>query len=199
MHILIPFEGKSSFETKVFEITSISLEHEITKNSKEILGNFYVSGTYKEFELSLNALDFKFTLPFSVEVPDNIEEDTLDFTIDNFTYELEDNILTVKIDYVLDAKQKEIFEKVEESETLERLIEEPIIPENILPKDEPNIITSIKTTEDYLTYHVHVVKENDSLESILALYNTSKEELEKINGSLEIKINDKLLIRLNNE
>ena len=42
------------------EICSISLEHEITQNESEVLGNFLISGEYKIHELSLNKEKFNF-------------------------------------------------------------------------------------------------------------------------------------------
>ena len=93
MNLIIPFEKVVKFDTPVSEISSISLEHEITKNEKEVLGNFIIKGTYKEYELSLNKKDFSFTLPFSVEIASNIDINTLDFTVDNFTYDLKDKDL----------------------------------------------------------------------------------------------------------
>ena len=106
MNLIIPFEKVVKFDTPVSEISSISLEHEITKNEKEVLGNFIIKGTYKEYELSLNKKDFSFTLPFSVEIASNIDINTLDFTVDNFTYDLIDKDLTVKIDYIVKADEK---------------------------------------------------------------------------------------------
>lgn len=106
MNLIIPFEKVVKFDTPVSEISSISLEHEITKNEKEVLGNFIIKGTYKEYELSLNKKDFSFTLPFSVEIASNIDINTLDFTVDNFTYDLKDKDLTVKIDYIVKADEK---------------------------------------------------------------------------------------------
>ena len=60
MNLIIPFEKVVKFDTPVSEISSISLEHEITKNEREVLGNFIIKGTYKEYELSLNKKDFSF-------------------------------------------------------------------------------------------------------------------------------------------
>ena len=50
MKLIIPFEKKVKFNSNACEISSISLEHEFTKNEGEILGNFLISGSYKEHE-----------------------------------------------------------------------------------------------------------------------------------------------------
>ena len=201
MNLIIPFEKVVKFDTPVSEISSISLEHEITKNEKEVLGNFIIKGTYKEYELSLNKKDFSFTLPFSVEIASNIDINTLDFTIDNFTYDLIDKDLTVKIDYIVKADEKKeepTFEKTDRLPEPIDLIEERN-EENDTTKDKINdnmitAVTGIKAENDYISYHIHIVKETEDIDFICKKYNISKEELLNINGITDININDKLLV-----
>ena len=50
------------------------------------------------------------------------------------------------------------------------------------------------SSETYSTYHVCIVKENDTVESIILKYNISKEVLEQYNDISDIKIGDKLII-----
>ena len=51
-----------------------------------------------------------------------------------------------------------------------------------------------KNTSTSSIYKVYMVREEDSLESILAKYKTTKEELEKYNNLKEMKKGDKLII-----
>jgi len=230
VNCVIPFESKVKFSYPVSEILSISLEHEITKNSEDVLGNFLVSGTYKEHELSVNVSDFKFTIPFQVDLPYKIDPDTFTFYIDNFTYELKDNEMLIFIDYIVNAKEAIEVENVEDIEDpLEMIVDvrneeniindiqenvviEKINTENEKPKKEEEVkedrledteviknINSLSYENDYMTYHVHVVKLEESLESISALYNISKEEILHINNLDEIVENDKLLIPIIDE
>ena len=46
MNCIIPYTKEIPFNSKIKEITSISLEHEMNINEGEILGNFIVSGEY---------------------------------------------------------------------------------------------------------------------------------------------------------
>lgn len=48
--------------------------------------------------------------------------------------------------------------------------------------------------ENYASYKVYIVREEDTIESILVKYNIVREELEKYNNLKEIKIGDKLII-----
>ena len=216
MNLIIPFEKKVKFDTPISEICSISLEHEITKNDGEILGNFLITGTYKEHELSINKTDFNFTLPFSVELTTRVDLSSLDMSIDNFTYDLNGSDLDIKIDYVIEAqelKEEPVFERVEQDIEPITLIEEEkgkIIDEENERKEEINnneereiksetIINSVKAEDDYISYHIHIVSSGESLESIALKYHITIEEIETINNITTIEENDKLLIPLENE
>ncbi len=48
--------------------------------------------------------------------------------------------------------------------------------------------------ENYASYKVYIVREEDTIESILVKYTIAREELEKYNNLKEIKIGDKLII-----
>ncbi|MDD5865680.1 MAG: LysM peptidoglycan-binding domain-containing protein [bacterium] len=209
MNLIIPFEKKVKFDTPISEICSISLEHEITKNDSEILGNFLITGTYKEHELSVNKTDFNFTLPFSVELTTRVDLSSLDMSIDNFTYDLNGSDLDIKIDYVIEAqelKEEPIFERVEEeSEPITLIEEKEEITNNVVNDNEEReiksetIINSVKAEDDYISYHIHIVSSGESLESIALKYHITKEEIENINNITSITENDKLLIPLENE
>ncbi|MBE6148604.1 MAG: LysM peptidoglycan-binding domain-containing protein [Firmicutes bacterium] len=233
MNCIIPFESKVKFNCPVKEVCSISLEHEITKNDAEVLGNFIVSGTYKEHELSVNTSDFKFTIPFNVELTNRIENESLEFSIDNFTYDIAGSEMTVKIDYIVSADDVrediiseesqedvlDLYRETEEGKKEDQVISLPVIEIEKEPKDmlddkeeikeelheevreevNPEIVSGVETENDYMTYHVHVVKEAETLESIALTYKIAKEDLEKINDITEIVQNDKLIIPIINE
>lgn len=199
MNCIIPFEGKSKFDYPVVEIDSISLEHEYTINEHEILGNFLIAGTCKEHKLSINTTEFNFSLPFEVTLPDDINLDTLEFSVDNFTYDLEDNELNVNISYKLTAEDnvRETFNEniIEEILPQEK---ETVIQEE--PKEERNINNNLTNfIDDYATYKIYIVKEEDTIESVSLKYNIDKDELLKINNIDKISVYDKLLIPLDNE
>ena len=47
----------------------------------------------------------------------------------------------------------------------------PLKEENVVVEEQTQVKEEI--TEEYITYHVHVVSNNDSIEKIIKLYNTS--------------------------
>src|SRR5699024_5739206 len=100
MNLIIPFTKDIKFNSNISEIVSISLEHDYTVNDGEILGNFIVSGDYKSHEVSVNKEHFEYVLPFSVELTTRIDRDSVDFSIEDFTYEIKNNdTLEVRIEY----------------------------------------------------------------------------------------------------
>jgi LysM repeat protein len=209
MNCIIPFESKVNFKNPVKEICSISLEHEITKNESELLGNFFVTGTYKEHELSVNTTDFKFTIPFSVELTNRVDINTLEFNIDNFTYELNNDELLIKIDYIINADdlqedRVDLIEnpldliEVKDDNNAEVNINE-IKSEEITTQTKEKIVNNMSLTDDLSSYHVYIVKENDTIETISKKYNIDKDDLCKINDKDSINSNDILLIPLNYE
>ena len=100
MNCKIPFTKDIDFEKKLYEITSISLEHEIKVEDGNLKGNFIVSGDFKSHEVSVNKEAFSYILPFEIEIADDIDVDTIEFMIEDFTYEIvESNILRVNIDF----------------------------------------------------------------------------------------------------
>lgn len=212
MNCTIPFESKLKFEGPIKEICSISLEHEVTENEKEILGNFVIHGTYKEHELSVNTSPFRFTVPFEVELTKKIVPGSLDFNIDNFTYDLEEDTMNIYIDYAFSAEEEKeddpldlIDESVLEESENNKEDEDTEIREIVLPKDTneeviiPKEISGINPYDDYISFKVHTVKEGESLESICLNNKTSKEEILLINDISTVSVNDKIIIPCENE
>ena len=58
----------------------------------------------------------------------------------------------------------------------------------------PSIFDNLDSSETYRSYTIYIVRENDTIESILTKYNISKEALEDYNDMKEIKIGDKIII-----
>ncbi len=222
MNLIIPFTKDIKFNSSIAEITSISLEHDYTVNDGEILGNFTISGDYKSHEVSVNKEHFEYVLPFSVELTTRIDRDSVDFNIEDFTYEIKNNdTLEVKIEYSVNAlEEKEeineepLFERVEEDTTLEDMLDsideeevrddnanEDTIKNNVLDErevgeDEKNtIIDGIDDADDaFVTYHIHIMKETDTIDSVCTKYNTNASILGEYNDLSTVAVGEKLII-----
>lgn len=230
MNLIIPFTKDIKFNSNISEIVSISLEHDYTVNDGEILGNFIVSGDYKSHELSVNKEHFEYVLPFSVELTTRIDRDSVDFSIEDFTYEIKNNdTLEVRIEYSVNAleekeevkeeiEEEPLFERVEEDVTLEDMLDkinedirddeeaeetdkedtmetEVIEQRDVTEDDKKTIIDSINDADDaFVTYHIHIMKETDTIDSVCTKYNTTSNILSEYNDLSTVAIGDKLII-----
>ena len=112
---IIPFNNVLTFDTDISEISAISLEHEIKKETDSISGVFYISGEYKMTVGSLENDKFSFELPFDIALGTDYNIDTLIVDIDDFRYELVgSNKLKVNIDLYIDGEVDTKEEKTEE-------------------------------------------------------------------------------------
>lgn len=94
------------FKDSIFEITSISVEHDEDINGSNLEGDFIISGDYRLHEISINKEDFSFKLPFTHEIRSNVNLDTINLEITDFTYELNNNDeLHVHIEYIISGEQ----------------------------------------------------------------------------------------------
>lgn len=231
MNLIIPFTKDIKFNSSIAEITSISLEHDYTVNDGEILGNFIVSGDYKSHELSVNKEHFEYVLPFSVELTTRIDRNSVDFSIEDFTYEIKNNdTLEVRIEYSVNAleekketkeevvEEEPLFERVEEDVTLEDMLDtidedirddeeaeetdkedtmetEVIEQRDVTEDDKKTIIDSINDADDaFVTYHIHIMKETDTIDTVCTKYNTTSNILSEYNDLSTVAIGDKLII-----
>ena len=217
MRNIIPYEKDIEFDTKIAEITSISLEHDEKLSDDNITGEFIVSGDYRAHQISVNKEKFMYKIPFTIELLDNIDKDSVTLDINDFTYDIKDNkILSVKIELSFDYKE---IERKNDSEIIEEVITSEIKPEKVnedeLDREIDNIINDANgdnitekstklidnmTSENtYVTYHIYVVNNDDTLENICQKFSISKESLHEYNEFEEIKVGDKLLIPIEDE
>ena len=184
MKKIIPYKKEVEFDTEVSEITSISLENTLKKaNDYFITGDFIISGEYKIVDLSLNTEKFEFVLPFDINIDKKYATDNLKIDIDDFYYELNKNKMVVNISVLLDE-----LEESNEREEVKEGVE----------NDSKTGSDNINLEEAYRTYKVYIVRENDTLESILEKFNVTKDLLEDYNDLSAITVGLKLVIPTNN-
>lgn len=265
---IIPFRKDLEFNTPLYEVTSISLEHHLTKKSDTLIsGNFIISGDYKQTESSENKDPFNFTLPFDIDLATKIDLDDMLLDVDDFYYETGKNTLKVNIDLLLDAteigepeKEKEDRENINEKDAesidsntyndneasrvpdefndinykkpqLENLpnsldnsgvslddiqndnfmdsinndnvsdngtsniVNSNInINENQNINENNNLFASFETADTYTAYRVYLIKEDDTIDTILKKYNVTKDDLSAYNDLSDIKYGDKIII-----
>lgn len=215
MNELFVIDREFLFKTSVHEITSISIEHNYDINGSRVEGDFIISGDYRIHEISINKEDFSYKLPFSYELRSNINLDTVEVEIKDFTYELNnEDELKIHIEYLI--KAEEALLEFEDEEKLNDFLtdknveivdlkEETPILDNLEdnrndPKvDENLILNSINEEDEYIKYHVHTVTMEDSIETICNKYNININLLKKYNTFENLELNMKLIIPSNEE
>ena len=124
------------FKDSIFEITSISVEHDEDINGSNLEGDFIISGDYRLHEISINKEDFSFKLPFTHEIRSNINLDTVNLEITDFTYELNNNDeLHVHIEYIVSGEQS-LIEFADEKD-LDEFLNKTDAEVVYLTEDEP--------------------------------------------------------------
>lgn len=250
MKKIIPFSKNIKFNTKIYEITSISLENTLSiEDNGEISGEFIVSGDYKMNDTSINTEPFIYGLPFNITLDEYYDTDKIKIDIDDFKYEIiNEEVLKVDIDVMIEGtikleekeekednniqpdiiidarKMKEetkedipkkdyidIIDEESESMQLEKdLFKESdgnvkeVINQNDNEKDTINqndnlqvtsIFENFDSSEDkYISYYVHIVRENENIEEISMKYNISLEDLKEYNNMDEITLGSKIII-----
>ncbi len=211
MEKIVPFKRDISFETKIAEIRSISLEHTYEIQNNLISGTFIISGNYKLTDTSTNVDPFKFEIPFDISIDSRYELNKATVDINDFFYELINNeVLSVSITLIIDNLEEKEEREMEENQEEKQGVEEikPVSYENAEKDDEteevkpvsasPETVKSIfdnmDENEGYVVYKVHIVTENDTIESIMEKYDVTKEALEAYNDLNDLKIGDKLIV-----
>ena len=198
----VPFRKDISFNTNIDEINSISLEYEITdKKDCLIAGKFMLSGDYKMAPGSPNLDSFNYELPFNINIDKKYDINDSSIDISDFYYEVINNkILSINIELEVDnvTTNEETERCVSEEENVEHIKEEIIEEADNEKVSEPlSLFDSLEDSDTYVTYKIHIVTENDTLESIMTSYNVTKEKLEDYNNLMDFKLGSKLIIPAN--
>ena len=235
MKQIIPFVKDISLDSKISEITSIALEHNLKmENSDSVVGVFTISGKYKMNEISINEEVFEKKINFDITLDDKYDTSKVIIDVDDFYYEIinEEYLrvhIDVKVDNLVYFKEERSLPEQEQQPNLEEIIpeEKDNIKETELIKKEDtmdiketnlnneeernedkidvseitNNITSnfLGTEEKYSTYKVHIIRENETIESVMEKYSVSKEELEKYNTLDNVILGTKIIVPLENE
>ena len=198
-------------------------------DNSNIEGELLLKGKYKLTEASRLEEEFSYKIPVEVILTEKLDLNTTKIDIEDFNYEIEnEDTMICKIDLKVEGVEEiEIFDEdistteIKEEKKLTRecdyepkeieiptkqLVEEKEITKKDVkeqPKEE-NKITSIfnslsDSEETYATYSVYILRQEETLNTIIEKYKTTREELEKYNDLTNIAIGSKLIIPSTNE
>lgn len=227
MKEIIPIKKEFIFNTKIGEITDISLDYDYKIKDELVEGNIDISGSYKMTEASVVTEDFFYRVPFSVAISKEIKQDTINIEIDDFKYSFDKDILNTNIELLLTCEEEPIkeetfnidkyFEEIKQDNINNEIELEKEINDISFDNEENNVelenidnininnitnnITNniINDEKKYYKYKVYIIRQNDTLDSICNKYNITINELKEYNNIENINIGDKLIIPYINE
>lgn len=215
----INIEKRVDFPTMIGEITAISLDHDLKFiDNLNVNGDLILSGKYKMTEASRLEEEFLYKFPIEIALTEKLDLNTTKIEISDFYYEIEnDDIMKCHVDLDIEGlevvdfcddlfedrecdgdKNKEV--EIPKKEVIEPPVEEERHDEEEIEeliedkKEEINIMNFDDENETYGTFVVYIVRQNETVNSILEKYNTTIEELEKYNDLKNINIGTKLII-----
>lgn len=210
MKQIIPFNKEITLKNKIKELTSISLDNDLTLKGEDLItGNFYLKGSYKT---NTSEEEYSYKIPCEIAISDDYDTYNATIDIDDFNYDVKLDKLNISISLAIDGlEKKEVeVEPVEEprcideeeikeikNEEIKEIKQEEkinIIQESKKEESNTQIINIEKNEKNYRTYSVYLVKEEDTINHILEKYKITKDMLEEYNNLDNFKTGDKIII-----
>ena len=207
----IEIKKKVDFSSMIGEVCAISLENHLQFiDDSSIEGNFVLLGRYKTTTASRLEEDFQYEIPVEIALMEKVDPLTGRIDITDFYYDIADgNSLLCHIEVEIEAEN--LIEEDRECDgdpVEEKEMEIPYLEEASV-MDEENRLESDDSDEEFFhlnldketygTFIVYIVRQNETINSILEKYHTSVEELEKYNELKDISIGTKVIIPVTNE
>ena len=197
----IPFKKDITFKTKIGELTAIALDNDLTLKGEDlIVGNFYISGTYKMLETSAIEEEYSYKIPCEIAIASEYDTYNATIDIDDFYYEIiNDEILRINIVVVINnLERKEIVEEELEDEENNRQNEyitqqdnnyytQPDIYENmeynnVETNDWQENFQKLNKREQELTRLIRSTIDKSKKDNLLAEYKSLLNELENLSN-----------------
>ena len=166
MKQIVTLEKEIAFKTMVGEISSISLEPDLSFiNDSEIEGNLIISGTYKMTEASTIEEDFNYKVPVEIMLTTSLEEETRGVDINNFTYAIvNEEALQINVELIIEGLEKiEVEEESEEEDNSD--VRDVSDEEDNSTREEIEVLSTEESTKEELP-SFEEVEELPSLENI---------------------------------
>lgn len=201
----VTFDRKIELPTIIGEITAISLDQELEfVDECNINGNLLLTGKYKQSEASRLEEEFNYKIPVDITLTKEIDMKTGNVEISDFSYSLKNgNELLCFIELLIEGEEKQIEEVLEvrecDDDPENKEVEIPKLEEKEMDENR-TLFTNIEdNNETYGTFVVYLIRQDETINSIIEKYHTTVEELEKYNDLKELKVGTKLIIPLLNE
>jgi len=220
----INLKKKIDFSSVIGEVSAISLENQLHFIDHETIeGNMVLSGRYKMSSASRIEEDFYYEIPVEISLTQKVDYSTGTIDITDFYYDIVDEKsllcdieIEIQADEILEEDRECDGESILEKEIEIPHIEQPIIVEkesDDMPEEELDAekerkplepvekkIFHIESNEDtYGTFIVYIMRQNETINTILEKYQASIEEVEKYNDISNLMIGSKIIIPIHND
>ena len=209
----VTIEKKIEFPSMIGEISAISLEQKLDFiDEKNIEGYFLLTGKYKITEASRLEEDFEYKIPAEIILSESIDLSDAKIEIIDFSYEIEDEtVMNCHIELLIEGLELITDEEEEEREcdgdsSEEKEIEIPIKEDNesIRSEEDNSVQKSLfmnlnEEQETFGTFIVYIIRQNETVNTIIEKYATTLEELEKYNDLSDLKDGSKIIVPIKDE
>lgn len=204
-----PFELKLPFEividerydTKRAVVDIDDFYYEIVNNnvlsvSIDVLIDKLEEKTLVELEDLVDVTPVREVLDYEEDDTENISEISED--LDKSEYDKKDECSEEEIrqDIIEKESEKSVIEEKERNENImENAIENTRKQDTVVEENINSLFNQFsKDSEVFVTYNVFILRDGDSIDSIMEKYNISEEELKKYNDLSNLQLGDKLII-----
>lgn len=201
----IEFKKDIIFKTTIQEIIELNVTHEYKVLDDVIEGEFHVSGEYKMTEASVKHEEFLYNIPFAIALSERIKKESVNLLMDDYTYEIDKDILHLKMKLGMHYEEVKIETEVKEEEInsieeiLDEVEKEPEEQEIVVEKEEikqeiEEFSKKFNMPDNYITYKIHIMKNDETIDSIAMKYNVRIDDIKEYNKEEIYSIGDKIVI-----
>ena len=177
MKQIVPFYKEITFKSKIGEITSIALDHDLDlKDDDTIAGYFYLKGSYKMLSTSEIETEYNYKIPVEIAISDKYDAFLAKATVDDFNYEIDEDLLKINVDVLIENLE---LKKVKDDQLIRNTIDyqsnksldlESKKTYNDIKSDSVNNVSKNIDNEDKRCYE----KEDEILDNKIILEKESK-------------------------
>ena len=206
----IEFKKDIIFKTTIQEMTELDVTHEYKVLDDVIEGEFHVSGEYKMTEASVKHEEFLYNIPFAIALSERIKKESVNLVMDDYTYEIDKDILHLKMKLGMHYEEVEIVNETKEEEinSIDEMLDGvevdeeesvDIDQENSGEKEEvkeqiEEFSKKFNMPDNYITYKIHIMKSDETIDSIAMKYNVRIDDIKEYNKEEVYSIGDKIVI-----
>ena len=203
----IEFKKDIIFKTTIQEMTELDVTHEYKVLDDVIEGEFHVSGEYKMTEASVKHEEFLYNIPFAIALSERIKKESVNLVMDDYTYEIDKDILHLKMKLGMQYEEVEIESETKEEEiTLidemldgveedqEMISEQQDIEKEEVKEQIEDFSKKFNMPDNYITYKIHIMKSDETIDSIAMKYSVRIDDIKEYNKEEVYSIGDKIVI-----